>query len=154
MLGLDNFRDTFEAEEVSACRDGRSVQDLQADGALFLGFNADLEDVLQPLFSLIVESHRSLLFELLHDFHDALTAQLPMVATLTHAQENLKQRLEGPGLLVAACTLIVVLRKLSLRLFLEGFVAGFLFVGEGNSVLVLLDGGEPQVDEGHLLLPT
>ena len=86
MLGLNDFRDAVEAKEVTAGCNNWVVKVFQADSTLLLRLDVHLQKVLQTSPGVVVKRHSSRLLELLHDLHDTLSTQLPMVAALSHAQ--------------------------------------------------------------------
>lgn len=88
MLRLDHLLDALLPERVRAVGDDRVVQRFQADGAVLVGFDAELQHRLQGRLILRGQVHGLLVLERGEDAGDALAAEFPVVAHLSEAEQD------------------------------------------------------------------
>jgi hypothetical protein len=80
VLDLDDSFDARPAENMLAVRDDRASQRIDADGAVFLAFDVELEGLLEDRAVLVVENDDLLIIQELQQVVNALPAESPMVA--------------------------------------------------------------------------
>ena len=89
-----HFKDALDAgmaEDVGAGGNDGSVECVEADGAVFAGFDAQLEQVLKCFLVLGREVDDFLLVQGGEDGSHAVSAEFPVVAHLSHSKQNLQE---------------------------------------------------------------
>ena len=91
MLGFDDALNAGMAEDVGAGSDDRGVESIKADRAVFAGFDAELEQVLEGFLVLWCKVDNFLVVESGENGGYAISTELPVVAYLSHSKQNLQE---------------------------------------------------------------
>ncbi len=91
VLAFNDALDAGVAKDVGAGCDDRVVEGFETDRAVFTGFNAELEHVLESLSILWGEVDDFLFFEGSKKGGYALSTEFPVIAYLSQSKENLQQ---------------------------------------------------------------